>query len=79
MNGGCHALSEVPVDTLLGQATLYWRKVVEKRVPISIGGEFRHRDGRLILYRSIILPLSADERQIDHLLGAANYRAVVSS
>jgi len=76
LNG--HPVSEIPADTLLAHATHYWRKVVEKRVPISIGGEFHHRDGRVILYRSIILPLSTDERQIDHLLGAANYRLVVT-
>jgi hypothetical protein len=69
-------VGSTPVETLLRQATRYWDMVADKKVPISLGGEFRHRRGELILYRSIILPLSNDGARIDHLLGAANSRAV---
>jgi len=72
------AVGSTPVETLLRQATRYWDMVADKKVPISLGGEFRHRRGELLLYRSIILPLSEDGTRIDHLLGAANCRAVVT-
>ena len=70
-------VGSTPVDTLLRQATRYWDMVADKKVPISLGGEFRHRRGELLLYRSIILPLSSDGARIDHMLGAANFRVVV--
>jgi hypothetical protein len=70
-------VGNTPVETLLRQATRYWDMVADKKVPISLGGEFRHRRGELLLYRSIILPLSNDGGRIDHMLGAANCRAVV--
>jgi hypothetical protein len=70
-------VASTPVDTLLRQATRYWDMVADKGVPISLGGEFRHRRGELLLYRSIILPLSTDGKRIDHMLGAANCRVVI--
>lgn len=36
-------------------------------------------NGEGILYRSVLLPLSGDGVTIDHLLGAANYRALRSN
>ena len=70
-------VGSTPLETLLRQATRYWDMVADKKVPISLGGEFRHRRGELLLYRSIILPLSNDGERIDHMLGAANCRSVV--
>ena len=50
---------------------------LSKRVPISRSGDFVNAEGITCLYRSILLPLSGDQKSIDYLLGAANYREVV--
>lgn len=71
-------ISELPPNTLLAKATSYLNQVIAKEVPISMGGEFEDGTGATILYRSILLPLSDEGRTIDHVLGAANYRKVVT-
>ncbi len=58
--------------TLLGQAMRYYKKILGKKVPITLGGEFTKADGTKILYRSIIVPLSDDGNSVNLLLGAAN-------
>jgi hypothetical protein len=62
-------------NTLLGRALSYADKVVERQVPISLGGQFVDNDGRMRLYRSILLPLEHEGGLA--LLGAANCRIVV--
>lgn len=69
-------LSEVPANTLLEHAASYYQEVLDRRVPISRGGEFRKYDGKKVLYRSIVLPMSDDGHRISGLLGAANCREV---
>jgi hypothetical protein len=69
------AVSDCPPDTLLSLATNYLPRVLDKRVPISLGGPGRN-NGKAILYRSILLPLSRDGDTIVALLGAANCREV---
>jgi hypothetical protein len=70
-------LSAAGEGTLIARASAYANNVITWRVPMSFGGELKHRDGQTLLFRSIILPLrdlgSAD---ITHLLGAANYRTL---
>ncbi len=66
------SVSVMSGETLLGNALGYYKKIVEKKVPITMGGEFTNRQGKIILYRSIIVPLSSATRKIGHLLGAAN-------
>ncbi len=58
--------------TLLGKAMRYYKKILSKKVPITLGGEFVKADGTKILYRSIIVPLSDDGNSVNLLLGAAN-------
>ena len=69
-------ITECPPDTLLAAALVPHAEAVSREVPLSLGGEVMSRAGP-ILYRSIMLPLSADDERIDHLLGAANSRLVV--
>ena len=69
-------LSDVPAGTLIEHAASYYEEVLRRGVPISRGGEFRKYNGRHVLYRSIILPMSDDGRRISGLLGAANCREV---
>jgi hypothetical protein len=69
-------LSECPDGTLLKMATAFHPRIIDKRIPISIGASGQH-NGRTILFRAIMLPLSHDSVRIDALLGAANFRETV--
>jgi hypothetical protein len=69
-------LSECPDGTLLKMATAFFPRIIDKRIPISIGASGQH-NGRTILFRAILLPLSHDSVRIDALLGAANFRETV--
>jgi hypothetical protein len=71
-DGRC--LEQCPQQTVLAQATSYVAAVINKRVPVSIGGTTLH-EGVQVLYRSILTPLSDDGTTIDAIFGAANYRA----
>ena len=44
------------------------------RKPIMDAGNFTNKRGENILYRSIILPLSDDQENINYLVGAFSYR-----
>jgi hypothetical protein len=68
-----HTVMECPENTLLRKAASYMPKVLEKRVPVSVGGEFEDGDFK-VLYRSILLPLSDDGVQVNCMLGAVNCR-----
>ena len=69
-------LSEAPAKSLIEYAAAYYREVLDREVPISRGGQFRKYDGKKVLFRSIILPMSDDGSTISGLLGAANCREV---
>ncbi|MGE5538593.1 MAG: PAS domain-containing protein [Gemmatimonas sp.] len=68
-------LDLAPANSLLGQAVRAYRDVMARRVPITLGGEFTDRNGRQILYRSILCPLGDGTPRA--LIGAANGRGVV--
>jgi len=70
-------LDAVPENSLAGQATNYWKNVRDRAVPYSIGGKFERFDGNIILYRSILLPLSDDGVRVNKMLGGANYRILL--
>jgi hypothetical protein len=72
------AVADCPENTLLGHACAYMTDVLDRRVPISIGGDYRVEDTR-IMFRSIMLPLSDDGMRVDSVLGAANCRRVVAA
>lgn len=65
-------------DTLLGQASSYHRQVLARGIPITLGGQFINREGRTVLYRSILLPLGEGGGQLTALLGGANCRELVA-
>ncbi len=72
------AVADCPEHTVLRHASSYMTKVVHKRVPISIGGDFDVDESRIV-YRSIILPLSDDGTLVNFLFGAANCRLVTGA
>ena len=69
-------VSDAPEGSLIHVAVCYLQEVLDKKVPISRGGEFNKADGVRVLYRSILLPMSDDGENISGLLGAANCREV---
>jgi hypothetical protein len=71
-------LSSVPPETLLSQGLSYYPRVLARAIPITLGGQFVNREGRTVLYRSIIMPLGEGEGPVPSLLGGANCREVAA-
>jgi len=70
------------IDTLSpelfpGSALAFVDEVLRKSVPITRGGEARDANGGILLYRSIILPLSDNGTTVTGLLGGVNCREIV--
>lgn len=65
-------VSAAPAGSLLAVACGYYADVLKKKVPITIGDSFVDPAGRTVLYRSIVLPTSADGETVNYLLCAAN-------
>lgn len=68
-------ISAIDGETLLGRAVSYRAHVLERKTPVSVGGQFVDKSGHTVLYRSILLPLGED--RITALLGCVNSRVVV--
>lgn len=60
--------------TLLDKAAAHLDRTLTAREPILIEDELIRYDGRPLVFRSIMLPLSDDGDAISHVLGAANGR-----
>ena len=50
------------------------RALAKARKPIAVSSSFTPDDGAEVLYRSIYVPLSADQNNVEHLLGAFSYK-----
>jgi hypothetical protein len=68
--------SDIPADTLLGNALRLVAEVLKVKYPIVDGGEFRDQLGRPSLYRSILLPLSDDQGTVGLLVGGARCKVL---
>jgi hypothetical protein len=68
-------LALCPTDTLAGLLLSHPPPVLSARRCLIVEGEATLR-GVPILYRAALLPLSDDGIAIDHILGAANHRAL---
>lgn len=66
------AVRELARDTLAERSTRYVDEVCKRAVPITYGGDLTQPDGRRILYRSIMLPLSDDGKTVTGILGGSN-------
>jgi hypothetical protein len=69
------AIGLCPRDALAGVILLHLPEVLTARRCVIAEGTAIHRGG-VILYRSALLPLSEDGTIVDHVLGAANHRAL---
>ena len=59
-------------QTLLDKAVGQFNEAIEKRLPVLVEDEMTLFDGRKLLFRSVLLPLSDDQQTINYLLGGAN-------
>ncbi|MEM1103555.1 MAG: PAS domain-containing protein [Pseudomonadota bacterium] len=58
--------------TVLDKATEKFDELQKHKAPIMIEDSLTLYDGRKLLFRSIMLPLSNDQHNVEHVLGAAN-------
>src|SRR6266853_5581791 len=71
------AVALCPGNTLAGVLLSHLAWVVSSRCSLIVEGGATLR-GVPILYRGVLLPLSEDGDAIDHVLGAANHRALLA-
>jgi hypothetical protein len=71
------AVALCPKDTLAGVLLSHLPRVLSVRRGLIVEGGATSR-GVPILYRGALLPLSEDGDTIDHVLGAANHRALLA-
>lgn len=74
-----HSIDSGPVKvppTRLGQAARNFRQAILKKTPVTSGGVFAHPNGNTVLFRSILLPLSDNDRVFNYVLGAVSSREV---
>ena len=72
------ALAELPPDSLVAHFASFAGEVLARVVPITCGGQIPATGEPVVLYRSIVLPVADADGRISALLGAANWREVVS-
>jgi hypothetical protein len=68
-------IAACPKEPLLGAILKYLARFHPDGGPLGIAGTATHH-GAPILFRAVLLPLSTDGACIDHILGAANFRAL---
>ena len=71
------AVALCPRDTLAGVLLSHLPRVLSVRRSLIVEGGATLR-GVPVLYRGALLPLSEDGEAIDHVLGAANHRALLA-
>ncbi len=77
----CLTDTEITVDqvtrnSLLDHATRNFEEVLSQRVPVIHSGEFINEEGKQVMFRSILLPLSKDQVTIDHVVGGARCKVL---
>ncbi len=64
-------VDEVTKDSLLDHATRNIGEVLEQKIPVFTSGEYTDPQGHTAVFRSVLLPLSSDQSNIDCLIGGA--------
>lgn len=72
------ALADLPTDTLVAHFTAFAAEVADREVPITRGGSIPSDGEPVVLYRSIILPVTKTTGELKWLLVVANWREVVA-
>jgi len=58
------------------RACFLQKATAELMNPIDEAGHWTNDDGDDVVYRCVLLPLSTDQRRVDHLLGAFSFRTI---
>ena len=71
---GCklNSIDDVPARTLLSRLSDKYLESYSNRVPVGYEASFEDRLNRRVSYRGILLPLSSDGRNVDHVWGLVN-------
>lgn len=69
---GCAAIDVLPSSTEMGLS--FCRTAMQMKKPIADVGSFTNALGKAVYYRSILLPLSGDQENIDHVLCAFSFK-----
>ncbi len=68
---GAITVGEVTKDSLLDHATRNIGEVLEQKIPVFTSGEYTDPQGHTAMFRSVLLPLSSDQSNIDCHIGGA--------
>ena len=71
---GKKAIEAIPSSVEKGLS--FCRTAARMKKPIADIGHFSNANGSEIWYRSILLPLSSDQVNIDHVLGAFSFKVM---
>jgi hypothetical protein len=71
-------VSDVLPAEIVGRALYFQKAACDLMAPIDEAGRFKRQDGVEVLYRSVLLPLSDDQREANYLLGAFSFRTIVN-
>ncbi|HEX6979159.1 MAG TPA: PAS domain-containing protein [Alphaproteobacteria bacterium] len=61
---------------VVARSLYFQRTSCDLMAPIDEAGKWTRPDGTTLLYRSVVMPLSDDQRSANYLLGAFSYRTV---
>jgi hypothetical protein len=67
-------VDEAMNHSMLGNLIGFFEKIIVQRTPVSESSQF-YMEGKEIRYRSLIVPLSSNGKDIDYLIGTTNYKA----
>jgi hypothetical protein len=71
-------VGDVMPGEIVNRAMYFQKAACDLMAPIDEAGRFKRRDGVEVLYRSVLLPLSDDQREANYLLGAFSFRTLVN-
>ncbi len=74
---GRKAIEVIPSSVEKGLS--FCRTAARMKKPIADIGHFSNANGSEIWYRSILLPLSSDQVNVDHILGAFSFTVISSA
>ncbi len=69
-----HRVADCLPDALRDSMLSFVRTLARTRKPIAVSSSFANQSGDEVLYRSIYLPLSADQNSVGYLLGAFSFK-----
>ena len=68
------SVSAIEPQSLIGRVLQSLPIVLNKKVPATTSGEFEQASGQKIIYRCILMPLSAASEKVNIILGAVSFK-----